>query len=86
MKINMEQEEKMVLSNITPTSEKLCCSTGAHSSLESNWQLELNKFYFFQCKKKEEENHVICKKVDGTGDHHVEQDKPDSERQRLRCW
>jgi hypothetical protein len=30
---------------------------------------------------KEEGNHVICRKMDGTGSHHIKQNKPDSERQ-----
>jgi hypothetical protein len=30
-----------------------------------------------------EGNHVICRKMDETGDHHVKQTKPDSERQTL---
>jgi hypothetical protein len=32
---------------------------------------------------KEEQNHVVCKKMDGTGDHHVKLNKSDSERQVL---
>jgi hypothetical protein len=30
---------------------------------------------------KEEENNVICRKMNGTGDHCVKQNKPSSERQ-----
>jgi hypothetical protein len=30
----------------------------------------------------EEWNYVICKKMDGTGDLHIEWDEPSSERQR----
>jgi hypothetical protein len=30
---------------------------------------------------KEEQNHVLCRKMDGTGDDHVKRNKPDSERQ-----
>jgi hypothetical protein len=29
----------------------------------------------------EEQNFVICQRVDGTGDHHAKQNKPDSEKQ-----
>jgi hypothetical protein len=30
---------------------------------------------------KEECNYVVCNKMEETGDHHVKQNKPDSERQ-----
>jgi hypothetical protein len=30
---------------------------------------------------KEKGNYIICRKMDGTGDHHVKQNKPDLERQ-----
>jgi hypothetical protein len=30
---------------------------------------------------KEEQNHVVCRKTDGTGDHHVKWNKSDWERQ-----
>jgi hypothetical protein len=29
--------------------------------------------------QKEEQNYVICRKIDGNGDHHVKQDKPDTQ-------
>jgi hypothetical protein len=33
------------------------------------------------CSHKEEWNYVICRKMDRTEDNHIEQDKPNSERQ-----
>jgi hypothetical protein len=30
---------------------------------------------------KEEQNYVICRKMDRTGDHHIKWNKPDSEKQ-----
>jgi hypothetical protein len=30
---------------------------------------------------KEKWNYVLCRKMDGTGEHHIKQNKPDSERQ-----
>jgi hypothetical protein len=30
--------------------------------------------------KKEEWNYVICRKMNGTGNHHVKQNKPDREK------
>jgi hypothetical protein len=35
---------------------------------------------------KEEQNYIICRKIDGTRDHHVKQNKPDSERQILLSY
>jgi hypothetical protein len=32
---------------------------------------------------KEEKYHIVCRKIDGTGDHHVKQNKPDTEGQIL---
>jgi hypothetical protein len=32
-----------------------------------------------------ESYYIVCKKMDGTGDHSVKQNKPDSERQ-IRCF
>jgi hypothetical protein len=35
---------------------------------------------------KEEWNYVICRKMDGTGDHNVEWDKPSSKTQRSHVF
>jgi hypothetical protein len=35
---------------------------------------------------KEEKNYFIHRKVDGTGDHHINQNKPDTERQTLHVF
>jgi hypothetical protein len=37
--------------------------------------------YFFSHKK--EQNYAICRKIDGTGDHHAEEDEPSSKGQIL---
>jgi hypothetical protein len=35
---------------------------------------------------KAEQNYVIFRKMDGTGDHHIKQNKPDSGRQILQAF
>jgi hypothetical protein len=34
----------------------------------------------------EAQNHGICRKMGGTGDHHAKQNKPDSESQELHIF
>jgi hypothetical protein len=48
-------------------------------SMKKMWSLHTMEYY----SAKEEWNYIICREMDGTGDHHVKWNKPDWERQIL---
>jgi hypothetical protein len=53
--------------------------------VSKNWWLDkeiLDRYIQWSIiQPKKEWKHVVWRKIDGTGDHHVNQDKPSSERQ-----
>jgi hypothetical protein len=50
------------------------------NGLKSNKYIHTHVYIWVLFSHKEE-NYVVCSKVNGTGDDHVRQNKPDSERQ-----
>jgi hypothetical protein len=49
------------------------------------WKNKMSSVYTLEATKKNK-RHIICRKIDGTEDYHVEHNKPDSERQILHLF